>query len=118
MLQQVGKILLNLLRQTDSAGRMGGEEFAIFLPKASLSEGQDTAERVRECISLAKIPVDDAASPQITVSIGIAEFTESDTHIERLMRRADKALYDAKKTGRNKICIATINKASLLSSSA
>lgn len=108
VLKNVSKTIRSQLREYDIAGRYGGEEFAILLPFTRLEEAVMVAERLRNAveknvIDLSKVNPD---SPQktinVTISIGIYEFKSSDTH-EDLLKKADKALYKAKETGRNKV---------------
>lgn len=95
------------LRATDLAGRTGGEEFALVLPETSLSEAVATAERVRLAIGQVPVPTDEAAQPiPVTVSIGVAALEPEDGSLDELLSRADDALYEAKRTGRNRVCAA------------
>ena len=93
------------LRTSDQIARYGGEEFAVLLPEADLAGAQIVAERVRAAIADAPVPVDGLAIP-ITGSLGVAEWDGGDPSIERTLRRADAALYDAKQAGRNRVCLA------------
>jgi diguanylate cyclase (GGDEF)-like protein len=101
-LQQVSSVMKSSLREIDILGRMGGEEFAALLPNTSLEEALHLAERVRhsiESISFEKI----SGVLKITVSGGVAAFMDEISNIDDLLRNADKALYRAKETGRNRI---------------
>lgn len=108
VLKNVSKTIRSQLREYDIAGRYGGEEFAILLPFTRMEEAVMVAERLRNSveknvIDLSKVNPD---SPQktinVTISIGIYEFKNSDNP-EDLLKKADKALYEAKETGRNKV---------------
>ena len=91
------------LRQSDFLGRIGGEEFAVALPETDLQDAADAAERVRS--QLAATPVIYASEKfTITVSIGVSEFRDGDSQ-ETLLQRADQAMYQAKQTGRNRVCL-------------
>jgi len=83
-------------------GRVGGEEFAFALPGEPIRRARDRCERLRERITLAR---SDDRVPAVTMSFGLAEFNGSET-IEQLRRRADQALYEAKKTGRDRLVVA------------
>jgi len=89
------------LRDTDVFGRLGGDEFLIVLPAMETAGAVVAAERIREHIANAAITCADSAI-HITSSIGIATYTEGDD-TDRLLARADRALYAAKHKGRNRV---------------
>ena len=91
------------LRDSDVFGRLGGEEFCILLQQAQREEALKVAERIRECIQ--DLSFTDAAGElfTLTVSIGVTTNFEGDERLAKLLERADKALYQAKLTGRNKV---------------
>ena len=93
-------VVTNSLRMTDLSGRIGGEEFAALLP-CSIEEAVHAAERVRESFAASGIAVDDAPV-DTTVSIGIAGGPPG-TELEVLLAAADAALYQAKRSGRNRV---------------
>jgi diguanylate cyclase (GGDEF)-like protein len=93
-------VLINTLRLTDLSGRIGGEEFAALLP-CSLEEGMTAAERVREAFASSGIEVEDGPV-DTTVSIGVAG-GPAGTELEVLLAAADTALYQAKRSGRNRV---------------
>ena len=100
VLKLFATIVLNVLRITDLSGRIGGEEFAAFLP-CSLEEGVIAAERVREAFEGSGIMVEDGPV-DTTVSIGVAG-GPAGTELEVLLAAADAALYQAKRNGRNRV---------------
>lgn len=106
VIQQVVKRAQDCLRQSDSIGRVGGEEFAVLLPEISLASAQDVAERLRLHIQARPIMASTAAVP-CSVSIGIAQLTAQDGSVEDLFGRADRALYTAKNNGRNRVEVAS-----------
>ena len=88
---------------TDLISRYGGEEFAVLLNNINLETGSKIAEKVRAKIEDTDFFIPDQKEPlKKTTSIGIAEYNKNET-IEDFISRADKALYQAKETGRNKI---------------
>lgn len=87
------------IRDSDSFGRYGGEEFLLMLPETSLSEAMNLAERVRLSIEKLSFP-EISADLGMTVSIGVAEFRSGES-IVQTVARADEALYAAKAGGRN-----------------
>lgn len=91
------------LRQSDFWGRIGGEEFAVTLPEIPLDKTAIVAERIRS--NLAEVPVTfENDQFFITASLGASEYRTGDTQ-EILLHRADQALYQAKQTGRNRVCL-------------
>jgi diguanylate cyclase len=100
VLQGVARNLAATLRDIDFVGRFGGEEFAALLPLAQLDEAVRAAERIRRAIAETPHNFGEAAL-QVTLSVGIAEI-RSDESPADLVRRADEALYAAKRGGRNK----------------
>jgi len=96
----------NVLRNIDVMGRLGGEEFCIFLPDTDREGAFVLAERIRKAVSEMDIPDKESNLPiKITVSIGVAVFDNMmGDRIEDMLQRADKALYRAKNEGRNRVC--------------
>lgn len=90
------------VRRVDMVGRIGGEEFAVFMPSIFLSEASAIGERLRHAVS--GQPFATPAGPlQITVSIGVAEAAPNDYRLSNLMERADRAMYAAKQAGRDRV---------------
>jgi diguanylate cyclase (GGDEF)-like protein/PAS domain S-box-containing protein len=103
VLRAVAQWCRSNLRATDIIGRYGGEEFVILLPETDHNQAQMVAEHMRENLAQTLI-VTDNQSLQITVSLGIATMTASDScELDELLNRADHALLFAKKQGRNRI---------------
>jgi diguanylate cyclase (GGDEF)-like protein len=100
ILKLFATVVQNNLRITDLSGRVGGEEFAALLPCA-LEEGLIVAERVREVFAASGI-VSDEGPVDTTVSIGVAG-GPAGTELEVLLAAADTALYQAKRSGRNRV---------------
>lgn len=100
-----------MLRENDIFGRIGGEEFAIILPETTLDGARKLAERLRREVAELEVAIS-GSSPgseqrfAFTVSIGVAELVESDVDIDGLLKRADEALYAAKKGGRDRVVVA------------
>jgi diguanylate cyclase (GGDEF)-like protein len=104
-LKKLVAICHELLREVDVIGRLGGEEFAIMLPKTGSGLALEVADRLCKAVSEVEIPLNDTASPfHFTTSIGVASLTEADHHIDEIINRADSALYKAKRAGRNRAC--------------
>ncbi|HJD59667.1 MAG TPA: PleD family two-component system response regulator [Rickettsia endosymbiont of Omalisus fontisbellaquei] len=99
----VSRILKNTLRVTDLIARFGGEEFTILLTDIDISKAIETAERVRVKIEYMDFPIEDQIEPlKKTISIGVTEYKKEES-IESFIERADKAMYEAKTTGKNKV---------------
>jgi diguanylate cyclase (GGDEF)-like protein len=95
-------ILSETLRMPDKVGRYGGEEFLIILPHTALAAAQKIAERARAAVE--KWTFDDGKGGELklTISLGVTQFRKGED-LEQLLSRADKALYQAKADGRNRV---------------
>lgn len=99
VLKTVSREIKNQLRDYDVAGRYGGEEFVILLPFTKLEEAKMVAERLRKSIETKKFDIGNKKI-NITISLGVAEYKGKD-----FIENADKALYKAKESGRNKVIV-------------
>jgi diguanylate cyclase (GGDEF)-like protein len=82
---------------------MGGEEFALFLTHAPSQVAHQTAERLRKGIEDLVVTMPSGELIQFTASLGVAQGSDQDTDLAALLRRADQALYQAKRNGRNRV---------------
>lgn len=111
VLKTTAKTIKKELRQYDTASRYGGEEFAILLPNTPLEEAKKVAMRLREKIEKKKINISeykikDIKEISVTISIGVSEFDpKMMKDPEELYQKADKGLYIAKESGRNKVIV-------------
>lgn len=105
VLCEVANCLVQCARAADVVTRFGGEEFCIILPDTGLAEAKHIADRMRS--EIAKISLAEVNNQSITVSIGVAEFLTNQENSTTLLSRADDALYQAKKLGRNRVCAST-----------
>ncbi|WP_233889290.1 sensor domain-containing diguanylate cyclase [Paraburkholderia flagellata] len=103
VLQVVARIFEGVLRDTDLAARVGGEEFAAILLDTSLEQAQAIAERIRTTLQNTPVVLESAQTISQTVSIGIAMYSESEADLVATQERADAALYSAKGAGRNRV---------------
>ena len=104
VLRLVARTLTDNVKGRDFAARYGGEEFAIILPDTPVSAGLRVAEILRKSVESKEV-INKASNEnmgRITLSIGVAEYTAGE-EISHLIERADKALYDAKRAGRNRV---------------
>lgn len=90
------------IRDSDVLGRLGGEEFGLMLPETSIQNAQLLAERIRKATADIKIPLD-GQTIKFTVSIGVVELSTEDQSLDSVLRRADRAMYQAKQNGRNQV---------------
>ena len=100
VLKELAKLVANLLRKTDCAGRWGGEEFLLILPETGPAETQILAERIREKIEETHF----LEKYYITASFGVAAY-RTGQNLETLLECADKSLYQAKNNGRNQVVV-------------
>ncbi len=105
VLQGIAQICTQHLRPDDVLGRFGGEEFVILLPETKLEDARNIAERLR--LLIAETPIEtEAGSINTTISIGVAIKEKTTTmSIDQLLSRADRAMYQAKQAGRNRVII-------------
>jgi len=103
ILRIVGKLLLDIVRKSDTAYRYGGDEFFVLLPEAELQNAKQTGEKIRTSFN-AHWPYDvaykDIDLKQVTLSVGVAQLEDNET-AEALIKRADVAMYEAKRHGGN-----------------
>ncbi len=104
ILREISKTIKETMRQIDFIGRYGGEELSIILTETDKDKAGFAAERIRQAIESKRIKAY-GEDLRATVSIGIATFPVDARNTKALIERADEALYRAKQTGRNKVCI-------------
>ena len=98
-------LCLQSIRETDLAGRYGGEEFFILLPEIDLATAILSADRIRMAVAAYPFRLNDGNSINVTCSIGIAMYRPEQDNLDKLLLRADQALYQAKRQGRNRCCV-------------
>ena len=106
ILRTVAQCCATTVRQTDILGRYGGEEFVAVLPQTGSKKAIALADRLRQVISSNPIPAEDG-SLTVTASFGVSTFSAETKNLMQLLNRADAALYQAKQSGRNRVCIWT-----------
>ena len=104
VLKEIARCLPGVLREYDSAGRFGGEEFVLLLPHTRAVDAFRIADRVRDHISGLSLHTSDGQAVQVTVSVGVAALDAgSRRELSELLAAADAALYRAKRDGRNQV---------------
>ena len=101
-LQHVAEIMRSNARRIDILGRLGGEEFALLLPRANTQPAVELCERMRVALYQSRVDTP-VGQLQISASMGVASMNRDSTTLDSLLERADKALYKAKRQGRNRV---------------
>jgi diguanylate cyclase (GGDEF)-like protein len=106
VLREVARRLTRTTRQLDWPARLGGEEFAVLLPKAAESGAETAARRILEALRAA--PVETPAGPiPVTATAGVTQIRAGDGSLEAVLKRADLALYEGKRAGRDRFVVST-----------
>ena len=109
ILREIARIIKENIRQIDFIGRYGGEELSVILAETDKQHAYYAAERIRQAVESAGIRAYDE-DLKVTISIGISSFPADAKDNESLIDKADKALYTAKQTGRNRVCLFGVSK--------
>lgn len=110
VLQQTARLVQQATRRLDIQCRYGGEEFAVVLPSSSLMACAAAAERVRQAVESAAWRIDERQL-SVTVSVGVAAVLNTrGCHPKELILLADEQLYAAKESGRNRVCVASVQR--------
>lgn len=104
VLQRFTTLCTNTLRNVDIFGRWGGEEFVALLPETDIEGAAVIGERLRKLVAESVLTYHDHKI-NFTVSVGIAQYKDGETSLDGPLGRADSAIYDAKKAGRNRISV-------------
>lgn len=110
ILRQFAKTVTSAMRETNLTARYGGEEFVVILPDTSTKSCVLVAERIRQAVSSMVVPSNtDKPLPQLTVSIGVASFPSNGRTPDDVIHASDRALYESKRLGRNRVTAATVS---------
>ncbi|TAM38594.1 GGDEF domain-containing protein [bacterium] len=107
ILLQVSKTIRDTIRQIDFIGRYGGEELSIVLAETDREQANFAAERIRQAVASDVIRVYDEKL-KVTISIGVSAFPENSGQLNDLIEMADQALYQAKASGKNRVCFSPL----------
>lgn len=106
LLRELGVIIQRIVRKNGVVARYGGEEFAVILPNTSILGAREIAERIRIRVENTRFPgIDKLHRKRVTISIGVSSLQSTQLDKNILIDYADRALYYAKHSGRNKVCI-------------
>lgn len=105
VLQQLGSLCREALREIDRVGRIGGEEFAVILPHTDGARALEVAQRLRQAVARTEVALQHGLPLHFTLSIGVTTLVGSGANIDTLLGQADNALYEAKRSGRNRVCM-------------
>jgi diguanylate cyclase (GGDEF)-like protein len=109
ILRHFAKTVTASMRETNLAARYGGEEFAVLLPDTSTKSCAVVAERIRKAVMVMVVPSNtEKPLPQLTVSMGIAVFPDHGHTLEEVVHASDKALYESKRAGRNRVTVCAV----------
>lgn len=108
VLKSLAAVSRATLREIDLPSRLGGEEFAVLLPQTSCAQASIAAERLRAALAADRVALPSGAVIQYTVSIGIACLGEQTADLESLLTPSDRALYRAKRGGRNPVALCSV----------
>ena len=103
LLKHLIRTFADELRQTDVLARYGGDEFTILLPETGRTGAAEVAERIRKSVEDSRFDVRGGLDLRTTISLGIASYPEDGSNVEIIVEKADKALYRAKREGRNRV---------------
>jgi diguanylate cyclase (GGDEF)-like protein len=103
VLKAVSEIFRSSIRTEDIACRYGGEEFTIMMPDVTQAVAIERAESIRRAVASLRVPLDKENYAEFSISIGLALYPEDGETADLLLRRADLALYRAKRSGRNQV---------------
>ncbi|MFB6356628.1 MAG: diguanylate cyclase, partial [bacterium] len=104
VLSTIGNILNETKRSNDLGGRLGGEEFCLYLPETNLDEGKNVADRILSSIRSETFS-EDGSEFQVTASLGLTGLNKNDSTVSDVLKRADDAMYESKQKGRDQLTI-------------
>jgi diguanylate cyclase (GGDEF)-like protein len=104
VLKRIAELLRNSFRQSDTAGRYGGEEFVLILPEMGIETARKKVELLRELVANTPIAIGSRdQTVQVTISVGVASFPQDGEDAAELLAAADERMFEAKREGRNRV---------------
>lgn len=107
VLRGFSQLLSSKVRQVDLVSRFGGEEFVVVLPEMDATQAQQSAERLRQLVESMPLQLEGGRSVSLTMSVGVAIFPDHGADAPQLIAAADRAMYQAKAAGRNRVVMAS-----------
>jgi diguanylate cyclase (GGDEF)-like protein len=107
ILRQISALLRDSIRQSDTVGRYGGEEFVVILPETDIEAAQCKLESLRELVARTPIVLSTREQVHVTISAGLASFPQDGEDAAELFALADERMFQAKKQGRNRVVAGT-----------
>jgi diguanylate cyclase (GGDEF)-like protein/PAS domain S-box-containing protein len=107
VLRGLSHLVSTKVRQVDLVSRFGGEEFVVVLPEMDAIQAEQSAERLRQLVASTPLQLDDGRSVSLTMSVGVAIFPDHGENAPKLIAAADRAMYQAKASGRNRVVMAS-----------
>ena len=108
LIRSIANLLQKNSRTNDIVGRVGNFDFGLLLPHTNQQGATIKAERLRKLISSANFSETIYEAPKVTISVGVSEYPSLSSDAEELFESCDEALYQIKKVGPNKICLASV----------
>ena len=105
VLRKLAGVIRECIRDVDVFARYGGEEFVVILPQTPLAEARQIGERIRSEVESTIMNTGSTGTVKITVSVGVSSYPENGKSEEELVTVADQALYRAKGSGKNLVCV-------------
>ena len=106
ILMELGELIRTNIRDIDLAARYGGEEFAVVLPNTAIDEAEMSAERIRQIVHGHTFShIESSSMKNLSISAGLAIYPYDADSVDGLILQADSALYQAKKAGKNRVCL-------------
>lgn len=106
VIKQLGAVLKKHSRKLDVPCRWGGEEFCLLIPETSTDGALTLCERLLKDIRSLHVNIPELKGRMVTVSVGLAGYHPGDAAVDKFVQRADEAMYEAKHSGKNKVCLA------------
>lgn len=105
VIKEISRIIENSSRSCDVVSRIGGDEFTVLLPGCSDKKAYEVAERLRSSVEKYNFNIKEKTNVKITVSVGVINYSDRQKEVSEIKEEADKAMYMAKKCGKNTVCM-------------